>query len=62
MTLGKNGNTGEGTISFTAEEFKALQAGKPVVKQSGDSQGVFTLTVKITRPRSKAKRFPQGQA
>lgn len=61
MTLGKNGDTGEGTISLTADELKALTAGKPVTKQSGDSQGVFTLTVKVTRPRSKAKRFPHGE-
>ena len=50
---------GGGNLALTAQEVKDLTDGKPVVKRSGDSHGMFTITVKITRPRAKKDRFPE---
>ena len=58
MTFGTNDNGA--TITLTSNEREAFLHGEPVVKKGGDSQGVFTITLKLTRPRSTAKRFPHG--
>lgn len=56
MTYGKKSNN-DGVLTLSPDENAAFLAGKPVTKKSGDSRGHFTITLKLTRPRSKAKRF-----
>jgi hypothetical protein len=61
MTIGGSfKDSGEGHIHLSSSEMKMLESGKPIVKQSCDSSGVFTVTLKMTRPRTRAKRFPNG--
>jgi hypothetical protein len=51
---------GTDSIKFTKEETLDLLVGKPIIKQSGDCHGLFKIVVKLTRAKTKAKRFPEG--
>ena len=44
-------------LRLTAEERLDFLGGKTVKRDSGDSRGHFTVTVKLTRPKTKAARF-----
>jgi hypothetical protein len=44
-------------IRLTPEEREAFLAGRQVKRISGDSKGRFTVTVKLTRPKTKAERM-----
>lgn len=57
MTFGTNDNGA--TVTLTRAETEAFKAGKAITKQSGDAHWVFTIVLKLTRPRSTAKRFPE---
>ena len=48
---------GGGALILTAQEKDDLDSGKEVVKLSGDYKGHFKITVKMTRPKTKAARF-----
>jgi len=48
---------GEGLIQLSADEVERFTAGQAVTKHSGDSNGRFRITLKLTRPRGKAARF-----
>jgi len=50
--------TGEACLKLTAEEHKLLKAGKPVKKIVMSVNGSGNITIKLTYPRDKAKRFP----
>jgi hypothetical protein len=56
MTYSTNAS-GEGILTLSPEEKRLFKSGAPVVKRSGDGGGHFKITVKLTRPRSKAARF-----
>jgi hypothetical protein len=47
----------EFVIRLAPEERDDFLAGKPVKRISGDSKGHFTVTVKMTRPRTKKERY-----
>ena len=49
---------GEGILTLTPEEKIAFESGQSVRRISGDRLGIFTITAKLTRPNSRAKRFP----
>ena len=51
---------GNGYIHLTAEENARFKAGKPVIKETGDANGMVVITLKMTRPKSRAKRFPEA--
>ena len=51
---------GKGRLELSPSENRQFQAGKPVTKVSGDSQGVFTITVQLKRPRNLKQRFPKS--
>ena len=57
MTYGSK-EDGSGYLLLTPEENEAFKKGKPIKKISGDCHGIFRILAKITRPRSKDKRFP----
>lgn len=57
MTIG--GKNGEGYIKLNAFEMAMFLNGVAVRKKSGDKKGIFNVTLKLTRPRSKARRFPK---
>lgn len=48
------------SLKLSFEESEAWRNGEPVktsMRVSGDCHGHFTVTAKLTRPQSKAKRF-----
>jgi len=49
---------GEGILTLTPLEKKLFEEGKIIHHLSGDRFGIFTMTAKLTRPNSRAKRFP----
>lgn len=51
---------GIGTLTLTPLENKLLREGKTIFHSGADSDGVYTILVKITRPRSRARRFPES--
>lgn len=48
---------GSKALILSPAEVGRFEAGEPVEKRSGDCKGHFKIVVKMTRPRSKAKRF-----
>jgi hypothetical protein len=50
--------TGGATFSLSPAEHAAFKSGKPVTKVTGDCNGMVTITLKMTKPRSKQDRFP----
>jgi hypothetical protein len=59
MTYGSK-QDGGATLTLTKEEHERFLKRQPVRKVSGYSEGMFTITVKITQPRSLERRFPEG--
>ncbi len=59
MTYSSN-EKGEGFIALTPEENEAFKQGQAVTKTNGDTHGMFKICLKLSRPRSKAKRFPEA--
>ena len=51
---------GVGTLTLTPLENRLFQEGKTIFHSGADSDGTFTITAKITRPRSKTRRFPES--
>jgi hypothetical protein len=51
MTIGKNLDTGEMTITLNKEESQLFTEGKVVRKYSGDSLGAFTVKLQLERPK-----------
>ena len=51
MTYGKN-EKGEGVITLTPEEDRLFRRGRQIDKVSGDSRGIFTISLKLSRPRT----------
>ena len=60
MIYGSN-EKGEGILTLTPEEKAAFESGQKVTRISGDRLGRFTITAKLTRPNSRAKRFPVAE-
>jgi hypothetical protein len=52
MTFGKK-QDGSGVLELSKKEMADMLARKPVIKESGDSQGDFVITVKLTRKRRR---------
>ena len=50
--------TGAATFSLSPAEHAAFKNGQPIVKVTGDMNGMVTITLKKTKPRSKKDRFP----
>ena len=50
-------NPGFAYLILDPAEKAALESGKEVVKRSGDCNGHFKITVKLTRPKTKKDRF-----
>jgi hypothetical protein len=57
MLIGGAENGGA-VLTLTPQEWKALQAGKPVTRVTGDSRGQAKITVKLTRPATPEGRWP----
>ena len=49
---------GEGILILSPEEKIAFEKGEKITHTSGDRLGVFTISVKLTRPNRRDKRFP----
>ncbi len=58
MTIGSTESGKKFNISLSEQETEDFKAGKQVVKLSGDSNGVFKVVLKLTRPRNRRKRYP----
>lgn len=59
MTLGKNLNNGEGTITLSAVEQKAFEDGHPVIKTTSYRKGIVEIEVKrrIVCPNAETRSF-----
>ena len=57
MTYGGK-EDGGATFTLTPEEHARFKSGKPVIKKTGDNRGMATITLKMTRPKAKSRRFP----
>lgn len=51
-------NDGNAMLRMTPDENLRFQQGEEIVIRNGDSQGTFTIRAKLTRPRSRATRYP----
>lgn len=52
MTFGGNNKTG-GEFSLSAAEWAKFKVRKPVTKKTGDANGDWEVTIKLTRKRRK---------
>ena len=52
---------GDGILVMTPLEKTLFEEGKTICHLNGDRLGRFTITAKLTRPASRARRFPAGQ-
>ena len=49
---------GGAVITLTPEEHERFKNGEPVVRRSGYSKGVFTITLKMEQPKDLVERYP----